>query len=161
MSLVVGTNSYVTLNEAEDYLSDRYGFSTWESSEYQEVALVSAARLLDTQLSWKYFKTEADQVMQWPRTGFDESVFGFDEDTVPQLVKDAQCEMAFDIIENGGIKPAFQPSDDLKRIKADTLELEYRAYGMQKLDNSRVPSHILKMLKPLISAIGVYRLQRA
>ncbi|MFA6711338.1 MAG: DnaT-like ssDNA-binding protein [Candidatus Caldatribacteriota bacterium] len=161
MSLVVGTNSYVSLNEAEEYLSDRYGYATWQSSEYQEVALISAARLLDTQLSWKYSKTESDQTMQWPRIGFDEAVFGFDEDTVPQIVKDAQCELAFDIIENGGIKPAFQTQDDIKRIKADTVELEYRSMGMQKLDNSRIPSHIKKMLKPFVSSIGVYRLERA
>ena len=161
MSLVVGTNSYITLNEAEEYLADRFGFVTWQSSEYQEVALVSAARLLDTQLTWKYSKTEADQTMQWPRTGFDEAVFGFDEDTVPQLVKDAQCELAFDLIESGGIKSAFQSSDNLKRIKADVVELEYRANGVQKLSNSRVPSHIKIMLKSYISAVGVYRLERA
>lgn len=159
MSLVVGTNSYVTLDEATAYLGDRYGSIIWDKEPNQESALVTAARLLDSQMLWLGAKTDNSQPMKWPRTGFD--AMDIDSSIVPQIVKDAQCELAFDIVEKGGVKPAFDASNDLKRIKADTVEIEYRSNGVIKPDPSRVPDHIKRMLHGLIESTRVVRLLRA
>jgi len=157
MTIIVGTNSYISLTDANTYLADRYGYAIWDAEINQEAALISSARLLDTQLKWLQSKTDIDQPMQWPRSTFD----AYDTDEIPQIVKDAQCELAFDLAEKGSIRAGFDASGDLKRIKADTVELEYRNKGVQKPDSSRIPDHIKKMLRGLIEGTRVIRLQRA
>jgi hypothetical protein len=157
MTVTVGTNSYISLVDAGAYLADRYGYSIWDAEADQEAALISSARLLDNQLKWLQSKTVSTQAMQWPRSTFD----AYTTTEIPQIVKDAQCELAFDIAEKGGIRAGFDASGDLKRIKADTVELEYRNKGVQKPDTSRIPDHIKKMLRGLIEGTRVIRLQRA
>lgn len=157
MGIEVGTNSYVSLDDANTYLADRYGYVIWDEELDTEQALVSARRLLDTQLNWLQDKTDVDQEMEWPRSTFND----YDTDEIPQIVKDAQCELAFDIVEKGGIKSAFDASGDFKKIKADTVQIEYRSNGVQKPNSSRIPDHIKKMLKGLIVGGMVRRVERA
>ena len=152
MSLVVGTNSYITLGEANTYLSDRYDNSVWMSEQYRSSAIVTAARLLDSQLKWLYCKTDSDQDMEWPRTGF----AGVDDDVVPQKVKDAQAELAFDIVKNGALPEGFKDTS-LKSLKAGSVELVYKNGSMKT--SSMIPKHIRNMVVAYTSS--GYRVQRA
>ena len=108
-ALVVGTNSYVTLAEAEDYVALRPDTDAWDAltPSAKEQMLVSAADYLDSiQWAGTAFDTTTPQAMAWPRVvdiwlprlG---SKVELDGSSVPQDVKDAQIELAVFIQANG------------------------------------------------------------
>jgi len=70
MALVLGINSYATIEEADIYFESRIDVATWESADdtLKEQALVTATRYLDT-LAYTGYVTDTDQSMSWPRTG--------------------------------------------------------------------------------------------
>ena len=95
MALTVGTNSYVTEAEANSYFfGERVYNDAWDNEDDNNVqALIQAARLLEYHIVWLYEKTDSDQSMQWPRTGFAD----IDTDEIPQAVKYAQMELALEL----------------------------------------------------------------
>ena len=75
MSLIVGVNSYMTVEEANDLIKDMYISSSKErelwnhlSEEDKETIIISGTQLFDRD-SMCYFgyKVGKDQVMKWPR----------------------------------------------------------------------------------------------
>lgn len=119
-------NSYVTVNECSTYFDDRLNATAWrEASEDDKTrALLSAAERMN-HLNWRGGKTTSAQALAWPRIGVvkrDSVGFGtgdnyglistrsgygiygsgygemFDADTVPDVIKDAQCELALALL---------------------------------------------------------------
>jgi len=86
MALIAGTNSYVTLEEANEYLAGAFKADAWtEASEAdREAALITASRQIDRQ-PLRGAKAAADQPLQFPRAG---------QVGVPREVKAAVCEQA-------------------------------------------------------------------
>lgn len=70
MGLTVGTNSYVTQDEALAYCNDRLNCSAFvnASTTVKDQALMTATALLDRQ-SWAGTKLSPTQALDWPRTG--------------------------------------------------------------------------------------------
>ena len=100
-------NSFATLAEADTYMTARLNASTWEtdaSDDTKNRALVEAARELDP-MAWDGIRTASTQALSWPRS------WAYDPDSpvqdyftttvVPQRVKDAQCELAFQFVKAG------------------------------------------------------------
>src|SRR6266542_3080243 len=89
MALTVGTDSYVTLTEAAEYFGRRLRSTAFDGADEttQEKALKHATLLLEAQ-PWAGDKTDADQTLAFPR----------DSDDVPQAIKDAQCELALELL---------------------------------------------------------------
>ena len=113
MPATAGINSYVSVIEADRYFEDRLGYyDIWDSEDNQDGALVSAAQYLDSLCSWD---GTADGSMAFPRDGVD----------VPQAVKDAQCEIAYQLIINdtGGALGA--AGDALSALKAGPVSLSF------------------------------------
>jgi len=134
MSLEVGVNSYVTENEADTYFDDRYNGSDWGEVPDTEIALVSAADLLDSAFSWYNDKTESTQDLEFPRN---------EETDVPQKVKNAQCELALEIHLSEGAVLLQVP----KLIKTDKVTTEFF------LNSSAFPTHI----KNLVTKYGRFK----
>lgn len=95
-------NSYVSLTEANAYFDDRLYASAWSgaSTDDKTRALLMAAQHIDAVVDWDEsmagYRTTMTQAMQWPRTGAltrDGDNF-VNSDTVPDFVKDFQCEVA-------------------------------------------------------------------
>lgn len=86
MALIAGTNSYVTVQEADEYLAVAYRPDAWtEASEAdREAALIEATRQIDRQ-PLRGARAAADQPLAFPRVGQAE---------VPEAVKQAVCEQA-------------------------------------------------------------------
>lgn len=118
VTLTVGTNTYVTLAEAEDYLAERLGVAAWDAADTgdRSRALKAAARAIDS-MSLRGRRVDDEQAMEFPRAyweSFDRprfteeherwsaSIVGagytYDEE-VPQRVKDAQCEEALALLD--------------------------------------------------------------
>src|SRR6056300_1038342 len=119
MALVLNTNSYVTIAEAETYFETRIDSSEWfeASNDVQEQALVTATQLIDDR-SWIGIAVSPSQALAWPRK---EAIYydprmGQDitiaEDEVPSKVKFAVYEQALHLLQN----------EDLIAQKTQTFE---------------------------------------
>jgi len=142
MALTVGTNTYVTLSEAETYADERDHLSTgWDTKtdDEKEFALLISARVLDLSYQWKGSITDdtTPQDLAWPRQDvFDKENRELDKDTVPQRIKDAQVELAFQWVVSDQMTPpetAYTRDDTnnlrggIKREKLEGLEREYHS----------------------------------
>lgn len=110
-TLAVGTNSYVTLAEAETYVSSerlpnmRPTSVNWDelTDAQKNRALIMAAQRFE-EVKWAGKKVEVDQAMAWPRyvtanCGFYEKYESDEEIEAPADVKMAQVEEALAIAE--------------------------------------------------------------
>jgi len=131
MTITVGTNSYVTITESNTYLAQSMraaSSGTWtlaDATTEKEPALVTATRLLE-RLTWAGAKT-AVQTLSWPRTGVtDRYGSAVDSSTVHQQIKDAQVELAFELLSDPeALEKATDANVRLKRVKAGSVEVEF------------------------------------
>jgi hypothetical protein len=68
MALVLNTNSYVAVADAETYFETRIDAATWNaaSNALKEEALVTATQLIDNR-SWIGSAVSSSQALAWPR----------------------------------------------------------------------------------------------
>ncbi|WP_461366953.1 DnaT-like ssDNA-binding protein [Candidatus Darwinibacter acetoxidans] len=93
MAVNVGTDSYVTLAEAEDYFDGKLHTSEWDNAgdADKEKALRQATKEIDRQLL-KGRKATDTQELAFPR---------HPDTEVPEVVKEACCEEALALLERG------------------------------------------------------------
>ena len=108
MAVTVGTNSYVSLAEADEYFASRLDVAAWTeaTSELRESALVTAAMALE-QYTWVGVIADPVQALAWPRKGsyFDPRM-GYTvalTDSVPERIRRAQMELAYHFLHNDGV----------------------------------------------------------
>ena len=96
MSIIVGTNSYVTRQELIDY-ADARGITVPDTAD-TDVLLINATDFLETH-EGRFIgsRTTAEQALAWPRQGVILRGFKVPEDEVPELVKQVQKEIALDL----------------------------------------------------------------
>jgi hypothetical protein len=107
MALVLNTNSYVEIADADDYLETRIDSANWFAAddEIKEQALVTATQLLDDN-SWIGSAVSSSQALAWPRKNaiYNDSRLGMTitiaENEVPSRVKVAVYEQALHLIDN-------------------------------------------------------------
>lgn len=116
MTIEVGVNSYVTVDEATAYFASRFGYYKWPAETEKEAALISAAQILDVRCAWYGQKIDIEQKLAFPRTG---------ANPTPSQIKDAQCEIAYEIVETGSTKT--DGGDALSKLKAGSVELSFKA----------------------------------
>ncbi len=135
MSLVVGTNSYIDSADADAYFADLYGYDKWTSEANKDKALISAAQHLDLMCSWYGIEAVTGQDMAFPRTP--------DADPVPQAIIDAQCEIAYLMVDQGS---SVSTTDDaLTELKAGSVTMKFKATSP---DNPFKTDHVLSMITP-------------
>lgn len=96
MPLTVGTDSYVTLVEADAYAAARPSLSTWAglSEPVREAALKDATLYLENSYEWIGTLADVSQALSWPRLeAYDRN--GRHITTIPQAIRSAQIELAF------------------------------------------------------------------
>lgn len=126
-AIIPGANSYVSAADATTYHAAR-GNTAWTGTDaVKEAALLKAAQYLDGHYcnrfkGGKYQPLE--QSLQWPRVGVFIDGHLLDAYTIPQRLKDAQCELAL-IALSADLAPSV--SAGIKREKVDVLETEYFA----------------------------------
>lgn len=114
MTLIVGTNSYLSLADAEAYFAARLRATAWASASDadKETALLQACRAIESLVpNWEGAPTVTGQALQWPRmevpnrrTGgrtsgwpYDGYAY-YDMTAMPQPLTDAQCEEALELL---------------------------------------------------------------
>jgi hypothetical protein len=108
-TIVVGTNSYVTVAEAEAYAADGGDSFTGDVS----VMLIKAMRYLNLQ-NWSGTKTDTAQALDFPRNG---------DTDVPENIKQAQIVIA--LTYDGGADLLAPVERAVKSEKVDVIEVEY------------------------------------
>lgn len=102
-TLTEGTNTYITLEDANEYFLSRLSSDIWEGSSdvNKAKALIQATRNID-KLIFKGSKTVYGQPLAFPRTlesHIPDYIFTVTEE-IPQIVKDACCEEAIMLLDN-------------------------------------------------------------
>lgn len=100
MALIVGTNSYISVADADTYFTDRLFATAWTalSAGDKAKALIMATQQID-RLTFKGQKVTVGQTLQFPRfvhvsTGYIET------DSIPSIVEDATCEQALYLVQS-------------------------------------------------------------
>lgn len=153
-AIVAGADSYVTAAEATTYHAAR-GNTAWTGTDaVKEAALLKAAAYLDGHYCQR-FKGEQYQPLlqslQWPRINvIVGNGYYFPTDTIPQRIKDAQCELAL-IALSAELAP--NVSAGIKREKVDVLETEYFAGAPAGTTVYTAVNNLLSdLLKPINSS---------
>lgn len=152
----LGVDSYVDLIYADAYFQKKLYTEFWdEAADYQRTkALFEAAQRMD-RLNFRGTKTDADQVLEWPRTNT-----SFDTDVVPDDIKIANCEIAYSLLE--GIDPALE-YENLAAVAegAGSMRTTYgRAYVPEHFA-AGIPSHLAwQHLRPHLADIRRVKLRR-
>ncbi len=108
MALVKGTNSYVTVAEAEIYFSDRIDVKAWTNADetVKSQALITATTILDS-LDWAGAVVNSSQLLAFPRSGeyFDTrlGMLVYSTTAVPDRIIKATFEQALHLLNNEGL----------------------------------------------------------
>jgi hypothetical protein len=155
-------NSYRTLDEAGEYFEARLDSENWfaESPTRQTQLLLKAAKRLD-QINWLGARVDAVQALAWPRIGVAKRdgagvamyawvgswPAGYGEqyrtDEIPVVVKDAQCEFAFEFL-NGWTDDG---EAEIKSFSADGMSA---TLDQPKLAGA-LPAEVARLIAGLIS----------
>lgn len=132
---VPNANSYVTVEEADDYLVQNIHVSeAWAALDTltKQYLLSWASRYLDQHATWKGYPTFPTARLQWPRSYVRVNGCLIDPHTIPQAIKDATIELARYLLENdlGDVRG----QDGLERIKVDVVEIVFaQGYRLPKM----------------------------
>lgn len=138
-------NSFLTVDEATEILEVN-PHSLWAAidPEVQANLLIWATRLLMERTKWKGTKTFENSGTSFPRKGLvDVEGNCLPDDEVPQQVKNATAYLADYLSATD--PTTVNSSSNLKKIKADVVELEFDA----KLTPARWPGSIKAALYPI------------
>ena len=123
MALIVGTNSYVSVAEADAYFQDRVHQTAWDNASpqtNQEEALTTATSLLDLE-PWAGITAVDGQALAWPRTGVVSGstsgrniILGSLGTGAPDAVKIGCYELALHLINNTDLLEDTGETDSLK-----------------------------------------------
>jgi hypothetical protein len=153
MALVLNTNSFVSLDDADVYFETRIDAATWDnaSDELREDAIVTATQIIDDH-PWIGSAVSSSQALAWPRknaTYYDDRMgqeIKLTESEIPKLVKTAVYEQALHLLNN----------EDLLAGTIQTFEsISVGSISISDSNNDVVrrsikPHTVMKHIKPLI-----------
>lgn len=156
-------NSFVTEAEQITYMATRLNASSWTTlsgatcTETEKAAMVEATRELSA-MRWLGNRVDSTQVLAWPRAyvpNVDSPTFAFDyysTTTVPQRVKDATCELAFQFLKAGTTDlAAVDAGAGVIEETVDVLTTRYEAWAKPRTLLERYPS-VARFIRPLLAA---------
>jgi hypothetical protein len=168
------SNSFVSQDDADDYLDTRLNASAWTDATDDDKAraLIEATRELSL-MEWEGTRVDDTQALSWPRSyavNPDASLpldqFStlpyFEEDEIPQRILDATCELALEFLRSGTTDLSnADTATNIKRERTGPLETEYFDAGDQVSGWDRFP-RILNLIGPLLDSTssGGLELQR-
>ena len=153
MALVLNTNSYVELADADEYFDTRIDSAAWfdASDEVKEQALVTATQLIDNH-AWIGAAVSSSQALAWPRKNavYWDSRLGMqvsiEEDAVPNLVKVAVYEQSLHLVNNEDLLAG--TTQTFESISVGSISLSDSNSDVTR--TSIKPSVAMKPIRPLI-----------
>lgn len=172
MAIQVGTNSYVTLDEAEQYFSERLYTDEWDNADAatKEKALLMACKRIE-RLQFRGMKADPEnQTLQFPRalpaTGtvlwnserrFNDLQYPFGynfgyivQEKVPEEVKQAQCEEALALLKYGNSSRIKLQEQNVESVDIGSVSEQYT--GLDRL----LSKEAIELLRPyLVGAVEI------
>ncbi len=118
-------DSYVSLEFANAFFENSIDNSAWPATDpLKSAALVEATRILDSQFDWYGdIATDSAQALRWPRiNAYDMDGRKIPSDIVPKILKEAVCNLAYFMLQNGGLN---QTQSDVKGVKVGPIALTF------------------------------------
>lgn len=147
------SNSYVTLTEAEEYLTAKIVNELWNALPDTDKSglLISAARQLDL-FYWQGVVTSSTQALQWPRLGIiNRHGWPVLQDELPTDLKAAQIELAYSLaLGNYALEPD-TTATEFQSVAIGDLAVTYRD---NPITATSLPKIINKYLAPFLAAVG-------
>ena len=148
-------NSFVSEAEADAYLEARPNSSTWTGTTAKQQALISATRQL-SMLSWQGTRVDSTQALAWPRQWVidADAPWGnqyFSTTAIPTWLKDATCELAFEVLRAGTTDIFALPSTEgVIEKTVDVLTTRYAEPFAQKQGLQRYPL-VWQLIRPYLA----------
>lgn len=152
MTLVVGTNSYISAANSDTYFSVSLRAETWDGydTELKEKALITATRMMDRQ-TWQGAKTSSGQALEWPRSGvYDKYGNSVDSASVPVAITNATCELAFSLLSDPAVETNSNTSKNIKSVKAGPTGVSY----FRPTRGGRFPTIIQELIGQYLGSYG-------
>jgi hypothetical protein len=136
-------NSYALVAEADAYYVDMFNRPLWASSSNanKEAALVTASRMLDYYTDWVGTPVTDVQAMGWPRdSAYNQVGTLYSNTAIPMPVKFAVYELAYYILENGGLSFAQQVIDE---VRVSSINVKFSENGVI----AGIPDYIMSLVR--------------
>ena len=155
MTVTVGTDTYLSVADADTYWSNRNN-SEWSAASVadKEKGLREATQYLDGAYSYIGTHPLDTQVLAWPRNSafvLSGNLKGvrYSSTTIPPQIQDACAELALEALTEN-LRPSQERAGAIKKEKVDVIEVEYLDFA---------PSHktfdfVTLLLKPLVKSGG-------
>lgn len=129
-------NSWATVAEFKTFRTNRLPAvaAVLAATDPQiEAALIVAARGIDAGFDWTGAAVDAVQAMTWPRSGMlTRNGFSIGTTTIPQALKDAQCEWAYQLLKGTD----FTADNDAAKAGLSSVKAGDVAVSFQNIDSS-------------------------
>lgn len=153
-------NSFATEAEVIAYMAARLNATAWTTvtgstcTENEKAALIEATREVST-LDFLGLRATDTQALSWPRQYAADPDSAYQDyfltTTVPQRVKDATCELAFQFLKSGTIDlAALDTLSGVTEKTVDVITTRYQPYG-RPTGLARYP-RVLNYLRPLLAS---------
>lgn len=154
------SNSYVDLAAADAYCTSRlYSTNfTGKSADDRGRALIMARQRID-QENYEGYAVTHTQRLKWPRAWVQVpgELYGryYEVTEIPQLVKDAQCEMALVIAGSDIFAPT--GAENLSKLVVGPIELDFKT----SISTGILPDTVVRLLRGLRVGGGMAAMSRA
>lgn len=124
---VAGANSYIDVVAARAYAAAR-GLTLPAADGDVEALLIKAMDFIEAYRGdFQGLKTAAANPLQWPRTGVTLDGYPLAEDTIPQVLKDAQAQLTVDA-QNADLMPT-GAGREVVMERVDVVQVQYAESG--------------------------------
>lgn len=163
------SNSFVTEVEQIAYMATRLNASAWTTitgstcTETEKAAMIEATRQL-TLLHWEGDRVDTTQIQAWPRQWAvnrdDPNQDYFSTTVIPQRVKDATAELAFQFVKQGTDDlAAADPNAGIIESTVDVITTRWETSGSRPQGLNRF-ARIVQLVSPMLdstSGVSVVR----
>lgn len=140
----VDANSYVDVAFADEFFLNTIDNDGWPTAlAEKEAALIESTRILDSLFGWYGVIATDEQALRWPRNEVCDADGRLILPTVlPISLKNAVCNLAYYLLQNGGLN---QTQSDLKGLKVGPIDLKF-SEGKSVIG---VPKFVIRSLQSL------------
>jgi hypothetical protein len=151
MAIVVGTDTYLSVIDADVYWSKKNN-ATWSNASInsKEAALIEATQYIDGAFEF-IGRQDIENVLAWPRfdvciTSGNFAGINYDSTTIPPQIENACAELALEAL-SGLLMPSQDRGGMTKKEKVDVIEVEYSEFA----PTQKTYDFVALLLKPLIA----------
>lgn len=138
-TIVTGANSYVTSAELTTYATDRGVTITGTNA----VLLIQAMDYIEAQ-NYKGYKSTAAQPLVWPREAVYIDGYLFDNDDIPEQLKNAQMATALAIDAGNSPYAVIERQTESERV--DVIEVRYQKGSVSNPIDPSINQSLRKLL---------------